>query len=80
MDTRTLTSFFMWCTIINGAVLLLFGLLCLLAPDWLYRTQQRWFPIPRDAYNIIIYCFLAAFKIFYIVFSLVPYIALLIAG
>jgi hypothetical protein len=80
MDTPTLTAFFMWCTIINGAILMLFGLLCLLVPDWLYCMQQRWFPIPQDVYNIIIYCFLGSFKILYIVFNLVPYIALLIAG
>ena len=80
MDTRTLTAFFMWCTIINGAILLLWALLFMIAPDWLYRMQKRWFPIARETYNSIFYCFLGAFKILYFFFNLVPYTALLMIG
>lgn len=80
MDIRTLTTFFMWCTIINGTILLLCALLFMLAPDMLYRTQKRWFPISRETYNVIFYCFLGAFKIFYLVFNIVPYCSLLIMG
>jgi hypothetical protein len=42
--------------------------------------QNRWFPIPREIYNVVIYSFLGLFKIAFLVFNVVPYIALLIIG
>ncbi len=80
MDMQTLTTFFMWCTIINGVLFFLATTLFLLAPDLVYRTQKIWFPIPRDTYNVVIYSFLGLFKIVFLFFNLVPYIALLIIG
>lgn len=80
MDINTLTSFFMWCTIMNGALLVLWTVLFLFAPDLVYRMQHRWFPIPRETFDVVMYCFLGAFKIFFLVFNLVPYLALLIVG
>jgi hypothetical protein len=80
MDTQTLTRFFMWCTIINGALLLLWIIMCRLAPDLVYRTQSKWFSIPRETFNVVIYSFLGLFKIVFLVFNVVPYVALLIVG
>ena len=45
MGIQTLTTFFMWCTIINGALLILWTVMLILAPDLVYRTQSKWFPI-----------------------------------
>lgn len=80
MDIQTLTTFFMWCTIINGGLLLLWTLFCVFTPDLVYRTQKMWFPIPRDTFDVLIYSFLGLFKIIYLIFNVVPYIALLIVG
>ncbi len=80
MDIQTLTSFFMWCTVMNGALLVLWSIMLLFAPDLVYRTQSRWFPISRETFNVVIYCFLGAFKIVFLAFNLVPYLALLIVG
>jgi len=80
MNVQTLTAFFMWCTIINGVLLIFWTAICLFAPDLVYRTQSRWFPIPRDTYNVAIYSFLGLFKIVFIVFNVVPWVALLIVG
>ncbi len=80
MDILTLTRFFMWCTIINGSLLILWTTMCILAPDLVYRTQSKWFPIPRETFNIVIYSFLGLFKVFFLVFNVVPYLALLIIG
>ena len=52
----------------------------ILAPDLVYRTQSKWFPIPREIYNVVMYSFLGLFKIVFIVFNVVPYVALLIVG
>jgi len=80
MDIQTLTSFFMWCTIMNGALLLLWTTFCISAPDLVYRAQSRWFPIPRETFNVVMYSFIGVFKIVFIVFNVVPYLALLIVG
>ena len=80
MDMQTLTTFFMWCTIINGALLTLWTIMFIFAPDLVYHTQSRWFPIPRETFNVVIYSFLGLFKIVFLVFNVVPYMALLIVG
>lgn len=80
MDIQTITELFMWCTVINGALLLLWTTISLLAPDLVYRTQNRWFPMPRETFTVVFYSFLGLFKIVFLVFNLVPYVALLIIG
>jgi hypothetical protein len=52
----------------------------MVAPDLVYRTQAKWFPIPREIFNVIIYSFIGVFKIFFLIFNAVPYAALLIVG
>jgi len=76
MDITIVRAFFIWCTIINGALLILSSLICAFAGDWIYRTHSRWFSLSREAFNIAIYSFIGLYKIFFIVFNLVPYLAL----
>ena len=80
MDINTIRAFFMWCTIVNGGLLILSSLILLLAGDWVFRIHSKWFPMPREAFNAAIYHFLGFFKIIVISFNLVPYIALVIIG
>ena len=80
MDVETLTRFFMWCTILNGGLLVLWTTMLILAPDLVYRMQSKWFPITRETFNVVIYSFLGLFKIVFLVFNVVPYVALLIVG
>ena len=80
MDIQTLTAFFMWCTIINVALFAWATGWFMLAPDLTYRIQAKFFPIPREKFNVIIYAFLGVLKIFILVFNVVPYVALLIVG
>ena len=78
MDVQQLTTFFMWCTIINGALFVYWAAMCIFAKDLVYRSQSRWFPIRRDTFDVAIYAFLGLFKIFFLMFNVVPYVALLI--
>ena len=80
MDIQTLTTFFMWCTVIDGAILVLSTTIYILGPNFVYRMQSMWFPIPRETFNVVFYAFLGLFKIFFIVFNVVPYVAFLIIG
>ena len=80
MDIQALTPFFKWCTIINGGLLVLWATLYSLVPDLLYRTQHTWFPAERETFNAFFYGYLGLFKIFFLMFNLTPYLALLIVG
>ena len=80
MDIQTLKTFFMWCTIINGTLLLLWTIMFVFAMDWVYRTQNRWFPMPRESFTAVMYSFLGLFKILVLMFNAIPYLALLIMG
>ncbi|HUU70840.1 MAG TPA: hypothetical protein VM186_15030 [Planctomycetota bacterium] len=80
MDIAVVRAFFMWCTIMDGALLVLAFLIRTFAGDWVYRLQSRWFPIPREAFNIAMYSFIGLFKVFVLVFNLIPYLALVIVG
>ncbi len=78
MDIPTLTTFFMWCTIINAGLIIYTSVIVICAPDFVYRLHSKWFPISREAFNIAIYSYLGLLKIFFIIFSLTPWLALLI--
>lgn len=80
MDIPTLTTFFMWCTILNGGLFLFWSGFAILAPDLVYRIQSSLFPIPRESYDKILFAYLGLFKIIFLVFNAVPYVALLIMG
>ena len=80
MSVEILTRFFMWCTIINGALFVLWTTMCILVPDLVYRTQNAWFPVPRETFNVVMYSFLGLFKIVFLVFNVIPFVALLIVG
>lgn len=80
MDIQMLTRFFMWCTILNGGLLIFSFLICAFAGDWVHKMHGRWFPMPRETFNVVIYSFIGLFKIFVLVFNVVPWVALLIIG
>ena len=80
MDLVTLRAFFMWCTIINGGFMILTSLVLTFAGNLIYRVHSRWFKMPREAFNIVIYSFIGLYKIFLMVFCLVPYVVLIILG
>ena len=71
-------EFMMWCTIINGALLILSSLVCASAGNWIYRLHGRWFQMSRESFNVSLYTVLGLFKILFLMFNLVPFIALVI--
>ena len=80
MDIDSIRAFFMWCTILNVALLVLSSLICACAGDWVYRAHSKWFTIPKETFNVAIYSFLGLYKILVITFNLIPYLALSIIG
>ncbi len=80
MTLQTLREFFMWCTILTGGIYALSAVICIFAVDWIHRAQSRWLSIPRETLAVVLYAFLGFFKVVFIVFVLVPWLALLIIG
>jgi hypothetical protein len=80
MGIQTVTTFFMWCTILNLGVLILSSVMCIFFGDFSYQMNNRFFGISREAFNVVLVCFIGLYKIFVIVFNVVPYVALLIIG
>ena len=80
MDIQTVQQFFMWCTIINGGLLILSCLIFAAVGGWVFRVHSMWFPMSREVFNVAIYSLLGVYKILLIVLNLVPYLVLLIVG
>ena len=79
--TITVTrSFFLWCTVINYGVLLVWFLAFVFAHDWMFRIHGRWFRLSHDQFDALHYAGLSIFKIGIILFNLVPLIVLFILG
>lgn len=76
MSMEVLISFFGWCSLINVVLLTFWALIFMAAPELVYRTQSRFFPIPRETFTTVFYCFIGVFKVLVLVFNLVPYVAL----
>jgi hypothetical protein len=68
----------MWCTIINGMLLVLSIAIFVVAPNWMYQWQSIMFPVSQNAFNAAMYSFLGLYKVVWLVFNAVPYVALLI--
>ena len=55
-------------------------LMLIAAPDFVYRTQSSMFPVERETFDKVIYGFLGGFKLLFLFFNVVPYVALLIVA
>ena len=80
MDIEMLTRFFMWCTIVNVALFVLGFWFLVFASDFVYRMHGKWFPMPRETFSIVLYGYLAVYKLLILVFNLVPWVALAMIG
>ena len=78
MNIQKLAAFFMWCTIINGGLLVLATIIGIIGLDLVYAVHGKLFQISREALNVAYYSFLGLYKIVWLVFNAVPYVALLI--
>jgi uncharacterized protein DUF6868 len=80
MDIVLLTEFFKWCSIINFGFLLYIAAALMLFPGFIYEMHSRFFTIPRETFDVIIYSFVGLYKIVFFCFNLIPYVALRLIG
>ena len=78
MDFQMLTTFFMWCTLLNVGLLIISFLMLLFAGDFVYKMHGKYFSMTRESFNASLYLIIGLYKIAVFVFNLVPWLALLI--
>lgn len=76
MDVQLITKFFMWCTILNFAILMLVFVLYVFGRDSIYKIHGKLFSISRETFNIIFYSSIGLYKILFFVFNVVPWVVL----
>ena len=69
-------SFFLWCTVINYAILLVWVALATLGRDWLYRLVNRLFRVSPEQIDMLNLAGITLYKTGVLLFNLVPCIAL----
>jgi hypothetical protein len=80
MSVATVTGVLLWCTLINFALLALWGLLMMLPHGWLHRLWGRWYRISPEQFDTVSFAGIVLYELLIFMFNLVPYIALRIAG
>ncbi len=78
MSIETARSFFLWCSVIDYALLCVWALLATLGRSWWYGLVGRIFPVSREQFDLLNYGGIALYKIGIFLFNLVPLISLYI--
>jgi len=76
MSIETARSFFLWCSVINIAILLVWAALATLGRDWLYRLVSRLFRISPEQLDMLNLAGITLYKRGVLVLNIVPCIAL----
>ena len=71
---------FGWCGIINLVILLFWFLMLVFVNEFVYKIHSRMFRINKKRFDAIHYQGMMYFKVFVIMFNVVPYLALRIVG
>ena len=80
MMLQTISSALLWGAVLNYGVLLIWFLGFSLMHDPLYRLHHRWFALPIERFDAIHYAGMGGYKIATLLFFLVPWLALALAG
>ncbi len=76
MTLENLTGFFGWMTVFNIAFLTFAVLISVFLIDWAAGINQRLFRLPEGEARRAYFTWLGNYKLFTIIFSLMPYLAL----
>lgn len=75
-NIETVTEFLGWCTLINIALLVFSSLFVVLFNSFAVKIHTKLFHVDAQFINQEYFKYLGHFKIFLIIFNIVPYIAL----
>ena len=73
-----LKDFFIWCAVVNTGVMFVWFLNLTVAHDFMYEQHSSLFQISEQKFDAIQYSCVAGFKLFIVLFNIIPYIALCI--
>ena len=76
MTLEQLQSFLGWGAVCNIAFLSAMFCLFLAWREWIYSQHGRWFGLPKETLNAILYGAMAFYKLAIFAFFVMPYIAL----
>ena len=76
MDMNKLKLFLMWSTILNAGLLIISVIAFILGAELWGKIHVLLFQLTPESLSAIIYALLGMYKIFWLVFNLVPYAAL----
>ncbi|MEQ9694474.1 DUF6868 family protein [Shimia sp. SDUM112013] len=76
MSQDVLTAFFGWMTILNFGLLLVAGISLIALRDWAADLHARLFGIEKQDVQNVYFRWLALYKLFILIFCVMPYIAL----
>ena len=78
MNIETARSFFLWCSIINYALLILWVVLVTIGRAWLYPLLTRFYRVSPEQLNLLNFGGITLYKTGIFLFNIVPCIALYI--
>lgn len=76
MNSAQLTDFFLYCLLLNYAILIVWFLAFVFARHFIKKLHMQWFKLSDVQFDTIHYAGMAIYKIAILVLNLVPYIAL----
>lgn len=80
MSIAIVRNVLLWSTFINYGCLVFWVVLMVAPHGWMHRLWGRWFGISDERFDTIQLAGIVLYKLLILVFNLVPYIALRIAG
>ncbi|WP_372796225.1 DUF6868 family protein [Pontiella sp.] len=78
MNMEILRQFFGWMTLINLGLFIWTAIMSAWCRGFIYKVHGRMFGLSEETTNKALYYFLAFYKIVFITFNLVPWLALTI--
>lgn len=78
MNIEIMRAFFGWMTLINLAMYMWTAIACIFMKDFLARMTGKMFGVSEETNRAILYGYVAAYKLLFICFNLVPWLALVI--
>ncbi len=80
MVMQSLKEFFMWCLILNAAMLMVIFIVWISIGDFIYSMHTKLFEIDRKKFDMVFYSFIGFYKLMIFIFALVPWLALVIVS
>lgn len=80
MTLATLTEFFKWWVVFGGILYIFTAVTVMFASNLIYSIQSRMINLKEETFKVVLYSYMAIFKILYLLFILIPYLSLLKVG